>query len=1466
MMIMDNQMCVQVQGDDISPEEYHNEAGWTLAGERMSRLRQRTPASGKPNGPGGSQTSPKSKFHKNVRAAVIKAARMPAMPLEESKIVVRPRGGLDIVRTGTTTVASAILAAANIKSEESAADTICPNTQQNIMVVSTPNEDNAARYATIKEISIQGKPYEVSAYRTAPHDTVKGVIRGIPIDASADELDRNIVNVRNPLAVGAKRIGSTTTVIVAFQGPKVPNFVRYGVTLLPCHLYRKQIDVCQQCGRVGHRKDVCPTPTIMTCLACGLANPKQDHPCTPKCKLCGGEHPTGDRTCKAKYKIPYVVRKRQWERRQAERQLMSESEFPPLRQPPDARNSRTPSETRAPKSRDSSSCKRSLSRTRSPPRERVGWVDAVKGNNKRSAQKNTDATKKDDLTEVREANETLRQENVALRKTVNNLTREIAEIRKLLLCNNESLQRPTPSTSKAEETTTNNQETAVVEPALKKRAVETTRKQKEHDRIDNPEAKFEARFTKLEELITANIAAVTAMKQTMETYQAENMNKFAYIERTLQPIAVSVHGADEVTRRIIDKYLPTTPTEQHAPYGGLPNAKLDRDIDIEEVRAALHDLNSRSAAGPDLVTNKALKNLDDGSIENLAKYFNKCWRAGALPKQWKTAKTILIPKPGKPPDMDNLRPISLTSCVGKVLEYVLLNRRQRERATSPGSSNPGGERDPSINTASLRWPAAACLPRRRLLASSETEAMMIMDNQMCVQVQGDDISPEEYHNEAGWTLAGERMSRLRQRTPASGKPNGPGGSQTSPKSKFHKNVRAAVIKAARMPAMPLEESKIVVRPRGGLDIVRTGTTTVASAILAAANIKSEESAADTICPNTQQNIMVVSTPNEDNAARYATIKEISIQGKPYEVSAYRTAPHDTVKGVIRGIPIDASADELDRNIVNVRNPLAVGAKRIGSTTTVIVAFQGPKVPNFVRYGVTLLPCHLYRKQIDVCQQCGRVGHRKDVCPTPTIMTCLACGLANPKQDHPCTPKCKLCGGEHPTGDRTCKAKYKIPYVVRKRQWERRQAERQLMSESEFPPLGQPPDARNSRTPSETRAPKSRDSSSCKRSLSRTRSPPRERVGWVDAVKGNNKRSAQKNTDATKKDDLTEVREANETLRQENVALRKTVNNLTREIAEIRKLLLCNNESLQRPTPSTSKAEETTTNNQETAVVEPALKKRAVETTRKQKEHDRIDNPEAKFEARFTKLEELITANIAAVTAMKQTMETYQAENMNKFAYIERTLQPIAVSVHGADEVTRRIIDKYLPTTPTEQHAPYGGLPNAKLDRDIDIEEVRAALHDLNSRSAAGPDLVTNKALKNLDDGSIENLAKYFNKCWRAGALPKQWKTAKTILIPKPGKPPDMDNLRPISLTSCVGKVLEYVLLNRWRGGSSKMAEETGIDSPGFPVRLFADAAKTRVADVGDGKRKPPGVRVKPYARHHGQLKVPNDSPNDDELY
>lgn len=41
------------------------------------------------------------------------------------------------------------------------------------------------------------------------------------------------------------------------------------------------------------------------------------------------------------------------------------------------------------------------------------------------------------------------------------------------------------------------------------------------------------------------------------------------------------------------------------------------------------------------------------------------------------ATVILIPKPGRSPGLENLRPISLTSCIGKVMEHAVHNRISR---------------------------------------------------------------------------------------------------------------------------------------------------------------------------------------------------------------------------------------------------------------------------------------------------------------------------------------------------------------------------------------------------------------------------------------------------------------------------------------------------------------------------------------------------------------------------------------------------------------------------------------------------------------------------------------------------------------------------------------------------------------------------------------------------------------------
>nr|XP_037272802.1 uncharacterized protein LOC119164688 [Rhipicephalus microplus] len=119
-------------------------------------------------------------------------------------------------------------------------------------------------------------------------------------------------------------------------------------------------------------------------------------------------------------------------------------------------------------------------------------------------------------------------------------------------------------------------------------------------------------------------------------------------------------GEAEVQRRLDTKYLPVTPTDPLPSYERATNERLDADM-------VLQTINCKSASGPDHVTNKALRNLNDTAIEALTKYYNQCWRTGKLPQQWKTAKTVLIPKPGKPPSIDNLRPISLTSCDAMLL-------------------------------------------------------------------------------------------------------------------------------------------------------------------------------------------------------------------------------------------------------------------------------------------------------------------------------------------------------------------------------------------------------------------------------------------------------------------------------------------------------------------------------------------------------------------------------------------------------------------------------------------------------------------------------------------------------------------------------------------------------------------------------------------------------------------------------
>lgn len=118
----------------------------------------------------------------------------------------------------------------------------------------------------------------------------------------------------------------------------------------------------------------------------------------------------------------------------------------------------------------------------------------------------------------------------------------------------------------------------------------------------------------------------------------------------------------EVIQHILD-----TPYQMSPPIKPFKTAQIETTI--------LKNVNPHKAPGQDLITGNILQELPHKGYQFITFLFNGLLRLRHFPEQWKVAMTILIPKPGKPPDQPtSYRPICLLPILSKVFEKLLLEK------------------------------------------------------------------------------------------------------------------------------------------------------------------------------------------------------------------------------------------------------------------------------------------------------------------------------------------------------------------------------------------------------------------------------------------------------------------------------------------------------------------------------------------------------------------------------------------------------------------------------------------------------------------------------------------------------------------------------------------------------------------------------------------------------------------------
>ncbi|GAB0175927.1 mitochondrial enolase superfamily member 1 [Grus japonensis] len=107
---------------------------------------------------------------------------------------------------------------------------------------------------------------------------------------------------------------------------------------------------------------------------------------------------------------------------------------------------------------------------------------------------------------------------------------------------------------------------------------------------------------------------------------------------------------------------------------------------------------------------------------------------------------------------------------------------------------------------------------------------------------------------------------------------------------------------------------------------------------------------------------------------------------------------------------------------------------------------------------------------------------------------------------------------------------------------------------------------------------------------------------------------------------------------------------------------------------------------------------------------------------------------------------------------------------------------------------------------VEDDQIREHLCKFDIHKSMGPDGMHPQVLRALADVLAMPLSIIFERSWRTGEVPEDWRKASVTLVFKKGKKEDLGNYRPVSLTSIPGKVMEQLIL----GVINKHVEEKEI--------------------------------------------------------